>query len=356
MLFIFNVFQFYYVEENLRSVIWAKFTDLKEKQNWTHSFNNYSNPKQIQYVLESKNKNESNCSEPFMSVTDSGRLGNKICQFFSLYLFKIEFGIRAVVSSRMYSSLKGIFEIVPLPHLPNSFFETNTKSIYKNSFENIYKIFKKNVIDDENKLNVTNIAHYTFLNRNPCPMEHLMFYSRKFHSLMKFKNENIEAAKNILENALKTRKLDKSGIILVGTHVRRSDYIGYTRRKHLQYPSVEYYTKAFNLFRLKCKNVIFIVVSDDIKWCEKILSASDVIFAGTSDKKNPQIDFTLLTLFDHHIRGLGTFGFTSAFLGKGSAVIFRRRDLDEKPIFTLEKLSKSNFTCDSSSQFYFVDE
>ncbi|KAB7498031.1 Galactoside 2-alpha-L-fucosyltransferase 1, partial [Armadillidium nasatum] len=275
----FSMFQFYYVEENLSSVICSKFTDLKDKQNWTHSFNNYTNPKQIQNALESKNKNENNCSEPFISVTHAGRLGNKICQFLSLYLFKIDFGIRAVVSSKMYKSLNGIFETVPLPHLPNSCFETSTKSIYKNNFENIYKIFKKYVNIDENILNVTNIAHYTFIDQYPCPMEHLMFYRQKFHSLIKFKNENIKAAKYILENALKARKLDKSGIILVGTHVRRSDFIRHTRKKHLRYPTDEYYTNAFNLFRLKCKNAIFIVVSDDIKWCEKKLSAPDVIIA-----------------------------------------------------------------------------
>ncbi|KAL7645463.1 UNVERIFIED_CONTAM: hypothetical protein RMT77_003849 [Armadillidium vulgare] len=355
----FYVFKYNYMEENFNSVIWAEFTDLKAKQNWTHSFNKYRNPKPIQYVLKSKNKNgwhENNCHKPFISVTDEGRHGNRICEFLTLYLFKIKFGIRAVVSSNMYLTLKGLFETVPLPHLPNSCFETTTKSIYNDSFENIYEIFKKNVSDDENILNVTNIAHYTFIDHYPCPMEHLMFYRQKFHSLMKFKNEKIKAAKYILENALKTRKLDKSGIILVGTHVRRSDYIGYTQKVHIRYPSDEYYTNAFNLFRLKCKNAIFIVVSDDIQWCEEKLSAPDVIIAGNGNTNNPLIDFTLLTLCDHHIRGLGTFGFTSAFLGTGSAVIFRRRDLDEKPILTLEKLSKSNFTCDSSSQFYFVDE
>ncbi|KAB7505153.1 hypothetical protein Anas_11308 [Armadillidium nasatum] len=40
-----------------------------------------------------------------------------------------------------------------------------------------------------------------------------------------------------------------------------------------------------------------------------------------------EVDFSLLTLCDHHIRGLGTFGFTSAFLGTGSAVNLVRTEL-----------------------------
>ncbi|RXG51456.1 Galactoside 2-alpha-L-fucosyltransferase 1 [Armadillidium vulgare] len=293
--------------------------------------------------------------------------------------------MRTVVSSRMFKALRRIFETVPLPHLPDPCFKTETESPNRKGFYNIYRIVKSNVIDDKNTLNFTNIANYTHITCCPCPVENLWPYRQNFHNVLKLKKKNVDTAKYILENALKTRKLDKSGLVLVGTHVRRSDYLHYAGTKHLRYPSVEFYINAFNFFRLKCKNVIFIVVSDDLKWCEDNLSAPDVIFAGNGNRRKPEIDFTLLTVCDHHIRGLGTFGYTSAFLGTGSAVvnklksqkaedikrqrdietlpaqytwfeIFRRRKLKEKSILTLEELSKSNFTCDSTSQFYFVDE
>ncbi|KAB7493663.1 Galactoside 2-alpha-L-fucosyltransferase 2 [Armadillidium nasatum] len=289
---VFYVFQYYYLEENFSSVIWTKFADLKEKRNHTGSvINNYANPKPIQIVLKNKNKKDYNCSDAFISVSDKGRLGNNICQFFTLYFFKFEFGIRAVVSSKMYKTLIRIFETVPLPHLPNSCFKTRTKSIYSNSFDNIYRKLKSNVIDDKNTLNFTNIAHYTFINPYPCPLSYFWSYRQNFHTELKLKKKNVNTAKHIIENALKTRKFNISEIVLV----------------------------------------------------------------GNGNINNPEIDYTLLTLCDHHIRGLGTFGITSAFLGKGSAVIFRRRGLNQKPILTIKELSKSNFTCDSS-KFYYVDE
>ncbi|RXG58530.1 hypothetical protein Avbf_02221 [Armadillidium vulgare] len=206
---VFYVFQYYYVGENLK--IWTKFTDLKEKQNWTHSFNNYTNPKPIQYVLKNK-KREYNCSDPFITISDKGRLGNNICEFIALYLFKIEFGVRAVVSSRMYETLTRIFETVPLPHLPNPCFNTKTKSRYTSSFSDIYRKFKNSFTEDENTMNFTNIDHYTFIDPYPCPEEYFMSYRQKFRTLLKLKHKNIKLAKNILENALKTRKFDKDKI------------------------------------------------------------------------------------------------------------------------------------------------
>ena len=43
-------------------------------------------------------------------------------------------------------------------------------------------------------------------------------------------------------------------------------------------------------------------------------------FLGTEERSAPMVDFTIITLCDHHIVGMGTFGSTSAFLGKGTIV------------------------------------
>ena len=41
-------------------------------------------------------------------------------------------------------------------------------------------------------------------------------------------------------------------------------------------------------------------------------------FIGLGERKAPWIDFTIITLCDHHIMGIGSFSLTSAFLGKGT--------------------------------------
>ncbi|RXG60533.1 hypothetical protein Avbf_18579, partial [Armadillidium vulgare] len=56
--------------------------------------------------------------------------------------------------------------------------------------------------------------------------------------------------------------------------------------------------KNLKYFFYRCKNAVFVVVSDDKQYCEKYLSAPDVIIAGTSGNINdPQIDYHSSLLF-----------------------------------------------------------
>ena len=41
---------------------------------------------------------------------------------------------------------------------------------------------------------------------------------------------------------------------------------------------------------------------------------------GLGKIEAPWVDFAIITLCDHHIIGIGTFGLTSAFLGRGTIV------------------------------------
>lgn len=151
----------------------------------------------------------------------------------------------------MYDDLSNVFESVPLPHLPNPCFKAKITSIYVSSYEDIYKNFKDNFNKDEDTLNFTNLAHYTFIKPYPSPRERMIPYRQLFHTLLKPKKKNKIIATYILERALKTLKINKSETVLVGTHVRRTDYLVYTVGEHLRYPSAEFYLNAFNFFRLK---------------------------------------------------------------------------------------------------------
>jgi len=56
---------------------------------------------------------------------------------------------------------------------------------------------------------------------------------------------------------------------------------------------------------------IFLIVSDDIKWCQKhLLDKDDVVIAS----KSPEHDMALLATSNHTIIDYGTFGFWGAFM------------------------------------------
>ena len=107
-------------------------------------------------------------------------------------------------------------------------------------------------------------------------------------------------------------------VTLIGLHVRRTDTTtlsdvigGYTN------PGPTYIQKAMALFRKKFKNAFFVVVSDDIPWCEAVLIPQDLVF---SKFDNPIIDLTLLSMCDHVIMTIGTFGWWGAWLAGGEVI------------------------------------
>ena len=74
------------------------------------------------------------------------------------------------------------------------------------------------------------------------------------------------------------------------------------------------------MFNFRYKNPIFVVISNDIVWCERKFDSElyNMIYPGSSIESTPETDFNILMECDHHIVGFGTFALTSAFLGRGT--------------------------------------
>jgi hypothetical protein len=119
-------------------------------------------------------------------------------------------------------------------------------------------------------------------------------------------------------------------LTFVSVHVRRTDY-----EHHMQvivdfggfYYSSAYFKQAMKYFRLHFTNVVFVVASDDIKWCEENISGDDVFFTRTTSKdtsKNQMhFDFVALAHCNNSIVSSGTFGIWSAyFQSDGGTHIF----------------------------------
>ena len=126
----------------------------------------------------------------------------------------------------------------------------------------------------------------------------------------------------------RTRDADKqvwdtnSNFFFIGVHVRMKG-ISSRYRGMVQTP-VSFFNKAMSYFRKKFKNrVLFIVASDDLKWCHKNIKGSDVIFTGDSGEKSLEEDFSIIATCNHTIMSSGTFGWWMAFVSNGEVVAFR---------------------------------
>ncbi|GFU12417.1 galactoside alpha-(1,2)-fucosyltransferase 1, partial [Nephila pilipes] len=108
----------------------------------------------------------------------------------------------------------------------------------------------------------------------------------------------------------------------VGIHVRRGDY----QKRWLSIfkgvaVNIEYFQKATEYFRNKYQNVIFLVVSDDRRWCIENLSGRLGVHV-TQEASSPIHDLAVLAHCNHTVMTYGTFGFWGAYLAGGEVVYF----------------------------------
>ncbi|XP_046555084.1 galactoside alpha-(1,2)-fucosyltransferase 2-like [Haliotis rubra] len=106
---------------------------------------------------------------------------------------------------------------------------------------------------------------------------------------------------------------DRKLLTLPGGNVEVLGYLQSWKYFHCIRASIR---KEF-MFRQK---YIDLSATDDKNWCRKYVVSSDIILMENSD---PFVDFATLTLCDHMIMTVGTFGWWAAWLGDGHAVYYR---------------------------------
>ena len=105
--------------------------------------------------------------------------------------------------------------------------------------------------------------------------------SRRSELLTEFQwNPELKASVNDYITELMAGRDNSS--TLIGVHVRMTDYHAHLmiRNRNVTVPGTEYFNKSMNFYRRKYDNPTFLVVSNDMQWCQEHLGGDDVIFAG----------------------------------------------------------------------------
>ena len=124
----------------------------------------------------------------------------------------------------------------------------------------------------------------------------------KFDKFFSIKNLVIDESQRLLNSA----SGDMKNITYVGVHVRRTDYIGYLKRKYNYSPGEkDYILRHMNVFQNKYKRVIFVVLSDHPKWCESEIRCNDVVMMKTN---SPVHYLAIMAACNHSIIDYGTYG------------------------------------------------
>ena len=105
---------------------------------------------------------------------------------------------------------------------------------------------------------------------------------------------------------------------LIGIHVRRSDFMASKELKIGRVVATKtYLLAAMELYRKRFKNSHFVVCSDDVRWCKKNIKGPDVTF---STFREAIVDMAILSMCNHTIITVGTFGWWGGWLAGGTVV------------------------------------
>ena len=150
------------------------------------------------------------------------------------------------------------------------------------------------------------------------------FHSHKFFDNVSGELRKLMTIKSHFKNQarlfLQTR-IHGANKTLIGIHIRRGDYLSKILVKlGAVVASALYVDRAKLYFRQKYKDPVFVVISNDIKWCKENIADNNTIF---STFKTPIIDLALMTLCHHMIISSGTFSWWCGWFCSGNVVYLK---------------------------------
>ena len=131
------------------------------------------------------------------------------------------------------------------------------------------------------------------------------------------KREAEEFLKGQMAARFKHQKLVK-----VGVHIRFTD-----RRGQWKENATEYIQKAISFYQRHFGHLLFVVCSDDISAARKLFPQNINIIFSEKFRDKPWLDLAVLTLCDHSIITVGTYGWWSAWLTGGKVVRLQKIDM-----------------------------
>lgn len=161
----------------------------------------------------------------------------------------------------------------------------------------------------------------------------------------KFRSDILRKAMELKTSILVKYRNITANLTTIGIHIRRGDIVTNQRLVDYGFQAAprEYLHKAMQYFYEHFPAVIFIVCSNDMHWSRRnTLSIYNIEFI---EGNSPEVDMSVLSLCDHTIMTVGTFGWWSAWLAGGQTIYYKH------PAKENSKL-RQQFNNDYSDYFY----
>ena len=255
----------------------------------------------------------------YLAIQFSGGLGSQMFQYAALYGAAKANGLKAVIANDPdYSLLLNVFPYLRAsrskhPHPGARFLKFREHKTH--AFDQ--RAFQLNFMKDIELLGEFKSWRYFDHVRSDVRSQ-FSFAGKALNMVQGFLRE----AKNKYSSLY--GKSSTSTPQFVSLHIRRGDMLekknsayGYlTADKHYLLASMQYFKHKFS------NNVIFVVVSDDLRWCQENLKSHEnlIVFAPFYHEG---LDMCLLSQCNHSVLTLGSLGWWGAWLAGGDTLYYR---------------------------------
>ncbi|XP_076987363.1 galactoside alpha-(1,2)-fucosyltransferase 2 isoform X2 [Tamandua tetradactyla] len=257
------------------------------------------------------------------TVNSQGRLGNQMGEYATLYALAKMNGRPAFIPALMHSALAPIFRI-SLPVLHDS---VASRIHWQNYHLHDWMEEQYRHIPGE------------FVRLTGYPCSWTFYHHLRPEILQEFSlHEHVREEAQAFLRGLRVN--GSRPATFVGVHVRRGDYVHVM--PHMWKGVVadrRYLQEALDWFRARYSNLVFVVTSNGMAWCQENIDASrgDVVFAGNGIESSPAKDFALLTQCNHTVMTIGTFGIWAAYLAGGNTIYLANYTLPDSPFLKIFK-------------------
>lgn len=253
------------------------------------------------FHMESVYSREKPFDNQYLMLADErGQLGNLMFQVASAFGFSHALGYKTYIGSS--------HPLVP-------YFNLSVKATKNMILTNVLELFEDECRGAVWKCHKEVLSHNLTLRGWFQSWKYFHDVSPLIREIFTIKTTYMDQAKGFFKSNVPENK------IIIGIHVRRGDKLSSVDRKCGNIvASGDYIKRAMELFRKQFYNAFFIVVSDDIRWCRENIVGHDVIFSPFVE---PVIDLAIMTLCDHMIITVGTFGWWGAWLGGGKVIYLK---------------------------------
>lgn len=263
-------------------------------------------------------------------VNLKGGLGNQMFQYAMARSIALKNNKLLVLDLSFYSNQK---DVTTKRHFELNIFNLKCFIIKNRIIKNILKLFHSEIIErafsfnkNISKLGNSNYIFYGYWQTEKYFKKYRRIILKDFSFPKKISEKNKKLINKIKNNQT------------VSLHVRRGDYVNDKKTNEFHGTcSKKYYEDAIKLINKKIKNPLFIIFSDDLKWCKNNLSVpKNTIFVDHNKGNQSFEDMRLMSLCKHNIIANSSFSWWGAWLNqnKNKIVIAPKWWFGEKSIDT----------------------